>query len=126
MRPIKFRGRSLETGEVIFSEIVDYWVTGAKIGYWVRAYGAWELRWENVDPDSIAQLVGYDKNGKEVYEGDILRDYEGEEFIAQLQGVVRCETDDKSKYADMPDHLKTVPFDFARQHTPLTLKEKSA
>ena len=55
-RPIKFRGRSLETGEVLFCEIVDDWGTGTKFGYWVRAYGAWELRWEQVDPDSVAQL----------------------------------------------------------------------
>ena len=94
--PIKFRGRSLETGEVIFSRIVDYGSDFAKIGYWVRAYGAWELRWEKVDPDSVAQLIGYDVDGKEVYEGDTLTDILGNEYTAKTRIELTC--DDKQSY----------------------------
>lgn len=110
MRQIKFRGLDL-SGKMRYG----FYVECSGVSYITENHDG-----DEVDPDTVAQLVGYDKNGKEVYEGDTLIDDDGAEFLAQLQGVVRWETD------DMPDHLKTVPFDFAQQHTPLTLKEKSA
>lgn len=110
MRPIKFRGRGID-GVTYYG---DLYHARREVGIHVIGSGTFE-----VDPDSVAQLVGYDKNGKEVYEGDTLIDDDGAEFIASLQGVVRWETD------DMPDHLKTVPFDFAQKFTPLTLKERT-
>lgn len=113
MRPIKFRGVTSKQ-RIVFGYPFQY-----------RGQKTWRILDEHAEqwkikPESLAQLVGYDKNEKEVYEGDTLIDDDGAEFVASLQGVVRWETD------DMPDHLKTVPFDFAQQHTPLTLKEKSS
>ena len=122
MRPIKFRGcvpdsDKIDGGRIVYGSLVDHGESKYSYRYWI--YPLEGERNYPVEPDSIAQLVGYDKNGNEVYEGDTLIDDDGAEFIAQLQGVVRWETD------DMPDHLKTVPFDFAQQHTPLTLKERT-
>ena len=60
---IKFRGRDVKTGEMVY-------------GSFCRPHGIipdWDPNLEYVvDPESVAQLVGYDKNGAEVYEGDIL------------------------------------------------------
>ena len=39
--------------------------------------------WE-VKPESVAQLVGCDKDGNEIYEGDIFIDAQGDEFEAIL------------------------------------------
>lgn len=37
-----------------------------------------------VEADSVAQLCGYDKNGAEVYEGDILVDELDQEHVAEI------------------------------------------
>lgn len=117
MRPIKFRGRRIDNGEFVYGVYVKSVPMSSFPGIVDD-----DDYIHDVDPDSIAQLVGYDVDGKEVYEGDTLIDDDGQEFVASLQGIVRWVPADKSICADMPDSLKTMPFDFAQQHTPLTLK----
>ena len=97
MRPIKFLGKRTDIDEFIIGEAVD--LGGNSIGCWVRVYGDWELRWYPVEPESIAQFVGYDKDGREVYEGDILVDKEGNGFTARL--VCRV-LDDEGFLLDIP------------------------
>ena len=56
--PIKFRAKCIETGELITFEL------GEEIP-------------QGIDTTTITQLVGYDKNGAEVYEGDtIINEYD--------------------------------------------------
>ena len=52
MRPIKFRGKTFDD-EIETLETIE------------------------VEPDSVAQLVGYDEDGNEVYEGDLLEGLTG-------------------------------------------------
>lgn len=113
MRTIKFRGVTSK-GKIVYGYAFKYF---KQKSWYILDERAEQWR---IKSESLAQFVGYDANGKEVYEGDTLIADDGAEFVASLQGVVRWETD------DMPDHLKTVPFDFAQQYTPLTLKEQSA
>ena len=59
MRTIKFRGARVNTGELVYGDLTH---DGGHI----------YIDDKRVNPDSVAQLVGTDNNGEEVYEGDEL------------------------------------------------------
>lgn len=72
-RPIKFRGvvpdsDKLDGGKIVYGSLVIY-ATGM-YSHWIYTEGA--DRNCPVEPESVAQLVGYDRDGREVYEGDVL------------------------------------------------------
>lgn len=82
MRPIKFRGRYVKDyvgneyiaeGEMIFGGFAMINGKPHIIPH--------DLALE-VEPDSVAQLVGYDKNGNEVYEGDTVIAADRHEWLA--------------------------------------------
>ena len=81
-RPIRFRGKRTDRDEFIVGSAVG--LGENSIGCWVSSYGNWELRWYPVDPDSIAQFVGYDCDGREVYEGDTI-EFNGGTYTARLE-----------------------------------------
>lgn len=77
---IKFRGRRIKfkhLGEIVYG------------GYSQHNDGT-TLIWHDggagaiVDPKSVSQFVGFDADGREVYEGDTLVDKNGHEYTAQL------------------------------------------
>ena len=76
---IKFRGMT-EDGKNIFSNSIQFDVdsNGREFCRLKDKFGNWLF----VDPNSIAQFVGYDMNGDEVYEGDMVKDDYGESFTA--------------------------------------------
>ena len=55
-----------------------------------------------VEPDSICQLVGYDANGKEIYEGDILIGLEEREYIPTLDPMLIWSKDPNLKDWHIP------------------------
>jgi len=64
-RPIKFRGRDIDTGEFVYAELGQ---VSAEISDEYLSFITDDMHL--VDADTIAQLVGFDRNGREVYEGD--------------------------------------------------------
>lgn len=72
MRKIKFRGIN-KRGEYVYGDL-----THIKRRIYVSGY--------KVDPSGVAQFIGEDSNGTEVYEGDLLIDKAGNIFVAQLFG----------------------------------------
>ena len=69
--PIKFRGKS------VIGEIYGYFVTREGKPYIANDAGTLV----SVDEDTVSQLVGYDVDGKEIYEEDLLNDFAGDSYI---------------------------------------------
>ena len=71
MRPINFRGKRVADGEFVY-------------GGFTHVHPEFYVGGRQVKPDSVAQLVGYDMDGNEVYEGDILVDELEQEYTAEI------------------------------------------
>lgn len=65
MKPIKFRGKSIWTGKMLFGDLIH---DDEKI--FIRSQTRnFEVQ---VEPDSVAQFVGYDVDGNEIYSADTI------------------------------------------------------
>ena len=63
MKKIKFRGKCLDNGNLVFGHFWQSETFGATVNGVV------------VDSKTVAQFVGYDKNGTEIYSDDEIRVY---------------------------------------------------
>ena len=115
MRQIKFRGRRLDNGQFVYGDFVHYVPQSSFPGIVDEDGFVHE-----VESDSVAQLVGRDVNGKEVYEGDILTDEKGFTYEAALQSSVEWQNE---KDLGAPKAWRGMPFAFAKAFAKLTLKE---
>ena len=87
MRPIKFRGKDVNAGDYVYGE---YITMGAPYLHYVDDNDD-HFNIE-VEPESVAQLIGYDADDNEVYDDDVLVDEDGVEWqintIPQLEMLI--------------------------------------
>ena len=76
--PIKFRGRDENTGEFVYGDICQTLSTPSIVNCEGRFF---------VKPDSVAQLVNYDDDGKELYENDTVVDKNDDEYCVCFERI---------------------------------------
>ena len=103
MREILFRGKRVDNGEWVYSSFIMHDKERKVLLAEVELFDG--EKWRAVDPETVGQFIGLtDKNGKKIFEGDIVQ-YQPEYWCEPMQSVVEyCA--DKWNYPafDLKDH----------------------
>jgi len=124
MREVKFRGQRVDNGEWETGSLVTVLINNScRIFTGKIDIRDWTVENFEVIPKTVGQFTGHrDKNGKEIFDGDIIRDTG--EFAAKEPGIVEW-AEDKDDYTYhcgfRVNWLESFP---RRSHLPFWAKER--
>ncbi len=83
MKIIKFRGKDIQTGKFIYGDLIHS--HSEKGGVLINEERPISTPARRVEYDSVAQLIGIDKNGNEIFEGDEIKSCLGSSCYANFR-----------------------------------------